>query len=42
MNSDQLLPPRLDQPKSNAGKVGLGLSLLAPGVIALMMLLHPG
>jgi hypothetical protein len=42
MNAGNQLPPRLNQPQTNTGRIGLGLSLVAPMTIALMVLLHPG
>jgi hypothetical protein len=40
------IPPRLDQPEPESaptgGRLGLGLSLVAPVTIILMVLLHPG
>jgi hypothetical protein len=42
MNTDNPVPPLLNQPQPNSGKIGLGLSLVAPVTIALMTLLHPG
>jgi len=42
MNTDNPVPPLLNQPQSNSGKIGLGLSLVAPAAILLMVLLHPG
>jgi hypothetical protein len=42
MNTGNSIPPLLNQPESNAGKIGLGLSLVAPAAILLMVLLHPG
>jgi hypothetical protein len=42
MNAGNQLPPRLNQSQANTGRIGLGLSLVAPVTIALMALLHPG
>jgi hypothetical protein len=46
MATDHSIPPRLDPlqptPPPMAGRLGLGLSLIAPATITLMVLLHPG
>jgi hypothetical protein len=40
------IPPRLDKPEQEpaptGGRLGFGLSLIAPATILLMVLLHPG
>ena len=42
MEASNQIPPRLNQPQANTGRIGLGLSLIAPATVALMVLLHPG
>jgi hypothetical protein len=42
MNTGNQLPPRLNQPQTSIGRIGLWLSLVAPATIAVMALLHPG
>jgi len=42
MESGRPIPPRLNQPQPMSGRVGLGLSLVAPATIALLALLHLG
>jgi hypothetical protein len=42
MSAAHQIPPRLNQSQANTGRIGLGLSLVAPATVALMVLLHPG
>jgi hypothetical protein len=42
MEQGHPIPPRLDEARPVSGRIGLGLALVAPAVIALMVLLHPG
>lgn len=42
METNPQIPPLLNPPPSSAGRIGLGLSLVAPAMVAMLFLLHPG
>jgi len=42
MEASNQIPPLLNQPQTNTGRIGLGLSMVAPATIALMVVLRPG